>query len=90
MITINIKAIVTLAIFTVCVWWGRDVWLTLAAWLVEWPSVRFFIAGFIAGCFVPTAIGWNAALRYRRDLLIEQARQNYVKDKRAIIPRGKE
>ena len=84
MITINIRAIVTYAIFFACVWWGRDVWLSLAAWLVEWPSVRFFGAGFIAGCFVPIAIGWNMALRYRRASAIERARREYDQDKRKI------
>lgn len=84
MITINVKAIVTLAIFTVCVWWGRDVWLTLAAWLVEWPSVRFFVAGFIAGCFVPTAIGWNRAMRSVRDADRERADTTYAQRRRKI------
>ena len=84
MITINIRAIIAYAIFFVAVWWGHPVWLALAAELVAWPSVRLFGAGFIAGCFVPIAIGWNMALRLRRDSAIDRAQQDYEKDKRKI------
>jgi hypothetical protein len=85
MIHINVRAIVAYLIFFIIVWYGHPAWIALAVWLVEHAAVRWMLAGFVAGCFVPISIGWNMALRHRRGQAIEKAEKDYQQDRKKVL-----
>lgn len=85
MIHINVRGIAFWLCFVAIVWYGHSAWMALVVFLVEQPAVRYILAGFVAGCFVPISIGWNMALRHRRGQAIEKAEKEYEADKRRIV-----
>lgn len=82
MIRINYIGIFWLVLFAVAIWFGWPVWIAFAWLAVEYPAGRWFIAGLIAGCFLPLSIGFNMGLRLRRNQMIERADQEYERDRR--------
>lgn len=85
MIRINVIGILWLILFGLLIWCAWPIWYALAVLLSSQPQVRWFLAGLVAGCFLPTAIGWNMALRLRRQQMIDRADDEYNRDKRRIL-----
>ena len=90
MIRINIVGIFWLILFFFAIWFGWPVWIAIAWLLAEQPHFRWFLAGLVSGCFFPIAIGWNMALRHRRQQMIDRADDEYNRDKRRLWNTRKE
>jgi len=85
MIRINLIGIAVLLLFVLAVVCGYPVWIALAELVWQYPAARWFVAGVLAGCSLPLAIGWNAALKLRREQMIERADEEYRRDKQRIL-----
>lgn len=85
MIRINLIGILALLLFACAVVCGYPVWIALAELAWHYPAARWFAAGVLTGCCLPLAIGWNAALRLRREQMIDRADEEYQRDRKRIL-----
>jgi len=85
MITINLRALAFYVLFFLVVWYGWPAWMWLARELVQLPTVRGAIAGFVLGVALKASWAWNAALAHRRDQAIDKAEREYAQDRKKVV-----
>lgn len=84
MIRINLVAIFWITLFAAAAIFGWPLWIVLAQLALDHPFGRGVAVGFIGGLFVPLSIGWNMALRFRREAAKDRADQEYDRDRRSL------
>lgn len=85
MIQINVVKWLTLAFFAWALWHTAPAWGLLAGWLIAQPPVLWFGGGLTCGLLIRHYLGWNAALRLRREQAIEKVDAEFERDKKRIV-----
>jgi len=92
MIRINAIGIFALLLFAGIIACGYPVWAAVAELI--WPTVtaiweyapaRWYGLGVLSGLFLSYGLGWNDALRLRREQMTDRADEDYQRDKRRIL-----